>query len=346
VTEFRPDDATPTARALAALERIQDRPGVTGDELGRWLGVSSRAARRYVGILRQAGIPVESTPGRHGGYRIGRGFRVPPLMFSTDEALALVMAAVRGRHAVGGAGAAAAGGGLVEAALGKIVRALPSALAEPAEALRRVADRPDREPDGPDPRLASDLARAVQDRCRVRLTYRTHPARPAREMDVDPWGVNLRHDRWYLLCWSHTADARRVLRLDRVEACLRLEEAFDAPDDLDVVEVVDEHLAEAWGLPIEVEVDAPPAEVAARVPRNLGRVDPAPGGRSRLVGSTDDPPWYARQLVVRLEVPFRVVAPPELAAACRGLGERLSAAGGATDLSDGSDESPGADRSA
>ncbi|MDQ6657328.1 MAG: HTH domain-containing protein, partial [Actinomycetota bacterium] len=82
-------DASPTARALMALESIQDSPGITAQRLSVRLGVSDRAVRRYVGILREAGIPIDSAPGRYGGYRVGRGFRLPPLMFSTAEALGL-----------------------------------------------------------------------------------------------------------------------------------------------------------------------------------------------------------------------------------------------------------------
>ncbi|MDO9454557.1 YafY family protein [Nocardioides sp.] len=319
MTEFRADDASPTARALVALELIQDRPGVSGERLGERLGVTSRAARRYVGILRQAGIPVESTPGKHGGYRVGRGFRVPPLMFSTDEALALVMAAVRGRGAVGGDGA-------VDAALDKIVRVLPAAVAGPAEALRGIgAAQPVL--DGPDPRLASDLARAAQDGSRLRLTYRTHPDREAREMLVDPWGVHLRHDRWYLLCWSHSADAKRVLRLDRVEACVRLDERFVPPADLDVVATVDDHMSEGWGRAVVVVVDAALDDVAACLPRSLGRLESLDDRRTRIVGSTDDPGWYAWQLL-RVDATFEVEQPAELAEECRRLGRRLLGAAG------------------
>lgn len=319
MTEFRPDDATPTARALAALELIQDRPGVSGEELGRHLGVTSRAARRYVGVLRQAGIPVESTPGKYGGYRLGRGFRVPPLMFSAEEALALVMAAVRGRGAVGGDGA-------VEKALDKIGRVLPAPLAGPVVALRGIDVGPD--PGGPDPRTASELARAAQDGARVRLDYRTARGDEVRSMVVDPWGVNLRHDRWYLLCWSHGAGAKRVLRLDRVASVVVTGERFEPPTGLDVAGTVDEHLAEGWGTAVEVVVEAPPEVVARTLPRSLGRLEPLDGGATRVVGSTDDPTWYAWQLL-RLEAPWRVVAPVELVDACRLMGELLMRAAGA-----------------
>lgn len=318
MTEFRADDASPTARALVALELIQDRPGVTGERLAERLGVTSRAARRYVGILRQAGIPVESTPGRHGGYRLGRGFRVPPLMFSTDEALALVMAAVRGRGAVGG-------DGVVDAALDKIVRVLPAASAAPAEALRGIGSGQP-EPQGPDPRLASELAQAARDGVRLRLGYRSRPESERREMVVDPWGVNLRHDRWYLLCWSHSAQARRVLRLDRVESCTPLPERFDPPAGLDVVATVDEHLSEGWDHPVSVVLEAPVDEVAAVLPRSLGRLEALGPQRTRLVGSTDDLEQCAWRLV-GVGVAFTVEAPDELVAACHRLGRILMSAG-------------------
>src|SRR3954449_901462 len=126
-------DASPAARALLVLEMIQNSPGITADRLADRLGLSDRAVRRHVTVLREAGIPVESTRGRYGGYRIGRGLRLPPLMFTPTEALGLVMAVLEGHPAPeddpGGQG------------LRKIVRALPEPLARPADAVRRVAAR-------------------------------------------------------------------------------------------------------------------------------------------------------------------------------------------------------------
>jgi predicted DNA-binding transcriptional regulator YafY len=112
-------DLSPTGRALLALELLQAQPGITAGQLAVQLGVTERAARRYVAILREAGIPVESTRGLYGGYWLGRGIRLPPLMFSAAEALGLVMAVLDGSHA------AADADDPVGAALGKIIRALP-----------------------------------------------------------------------------------------------------------------------------------------------------------------------------------------------------------------------------
>src|SRR4051812_50193160 len=95
-------EVSPTARALVALEIIQGNPGITAQQLGERLGVSDRAVRRYVAILREAELPVEAVSGPYGGYRAGRGLRLPPLMFSAAEAVGLGMAGVGGDSFAGG----------------------------------------------------------------------------------------------------------------------------------------------------------------------------------------------------------------------------------------------------
>src|SRR5207247_10503922 len=102
-----------------AIGSAQTGPSATAGEPGAWLGVTGRAARRYVGILREAGIPVESARGPYGGYRLGRGTRLPPVVFTEPEALGLVMAVLDGQPAAADVGA------LVGSALGQGIRALP-----------------------------------------------------------------------------------------------------------------------------------------------------------------------------------------------------------------------------
>src|SRR5256885_8223825 len=182
-------DASPPARALLALELVQGSPGIAADRLADKLGVSERAARRYVGILREAGIPVESVRGPYGGYRLGRGLRLPPLMFTATEALGLVMAVLDGHHEAGDPADP------VGSALGKLVRALPEAVAAQAEAVRRTtAPAPDRSAARPDPQTASALVRACSDHRRVRLGYRSE-AETEWTFEADPWAVVVRHGR-------------------------------------------------------------------------------------------------------------------------------------------------------
>ena len=254
-------DASPTARALLALELLQGSPGVTADRLADKLGVSERAARRYVGILREAGIPIESVRGPYGGYHIGRGLRLPPLMFSAAEALGLVMAVLDGHHD------ASDPNDPVGSALGKIMRALPEPVAAQAEAVRRTtAPAPDRAAARPDPDTTTALVQACSTHRRVRIGYRSE-AGTEWVTEVEPWAVVVRHGRWYLLCRSHATDARRAYRVDRVRSVEVLDDTFSPPADLDPVAMLEEHLAVGWEYDVEVVFDAPFDAVAPYLPR-------------------------------------------------------------------------------
>ncbi len=312
-------DASPTARALLALELIQGSPGITADRLADKLGVSERAARRYVGILREAGIPVDSVRGPYGGYRLGRGLRLPPLMFSATEALGLVMAVLDGHHD------ASDPTDPVGSALGKIMRALPEPVAAQAEAVRRAtAPAPDRAAARPDPQITTALVQACSNRRRVRLDYRSE-AGSEWVCEVDPWAAVVRHGRWYLLCQSHPAGARRAYRIDRVRAVDMLAETFSPPADLDPVATLEEHLAVGWEYDVDVVIDAPADAVARCLPRALGRLEQLDPQTSRLAGSTSNPVWYAERLAA-IPAPYRIVKCPELQEAARVIGQRLLAA--------------------
>jgi predicted DNA-binding transcriptional regulator YafY len=314
-------DSSPTARALLALELLQASPGMTADRLADKLGVSERAARRYVGILREADIPVESARGPYGGYRVGRGLRLPPLMFNEAEALGLVMAVLDGHHDVSGTSDP------IGTALGKIVRALPAPVAAQVEAVRRTtAPAPDRAAARPDPETTTALVQASSDRRRVRLAYRSE-AGSQWDVEVDPWAVVVRHGRWYLLCHSHSANDRRAYRIDRVADVTVLDQSFAPPDDLDPVAVLEEHLAVGWEYDVEIVIDAPLDVVGGCLPRTLGLLEPVADGSTRLVGSTSNPVWYAEQLAA-IRAPFRIVRCPELREAVRAAGQRMLAAAG------------------
>lgn len=305
-------DSSPAARALLVLESIQNSPGITADRLAERIGVSDRAVRRHVGVLREAGIPVESTRGRYGGYRIGRGMRLPPLMFTPTEALGLVMAVLEG-HPAGEDDP-------VGQALGKIVRALPEPLARPADAVRRIPAR------GwqvvvPDVEITAQLVQASDAGRRVRLRYGIDEEREW-EIELDPWAVVVRHRRWYLLGWSHGKHARRVLRVDRVRRVEVLAEDFRSPPDLDALTAVEEQLSMGWKYDVEVVIEAPIEECRHWLPRSFGRLDPLDERTTRLVATTDEPEWYAAQLA-NLPMPFRLVGSPEVRSAMTELGRRL-----------------------
>jgi predicted DNA-binding transcriptional regulator YafY len=308
------DDTSPTARALLALELVQGSPGISADRLGDRLGVSERAARRYVAILREAGVPVESARGPYGGYRVGRGLRLPPLMFTASEALGLVMAVME-------AHGRAHGDDPVATAVGKIVRVLPENVARPFEALRRVAARRT-DPDPPHPETTATLVRASSDQRRVRIGYALGPHRE-RTLQIDPWAVVVRHGRWYVLGWSHAADARRVYRIDRVRSIEVLSETFTPPEGLDPFRALEEQLSQGWPYAVEVEIDAPLEEVRHWMPRSLGRTEAIDDDRTRLTGTTENLNWYATE-IAEIQATFTVVGGPEIRAAVGRLAQRLT----------------------
>lgn len=310
---------SPTARALRAMEILRARPGATAGELAAALGVTERAARRYVGILREAGVPVESTRGPYGGYRLGRGTRLPPVVFTQAEALGLVMAVLDGRPS------ATDVEDLVGSALGKVIRAMPDSVARQAAALRdHAAAAPDGYSTRPDPATVTALVAAVAARHRLSVGYRSESGREW-TAEVDPWAVVVRHSRWYLLCHSHHADAIRTYRVDRIGGIEQLPQTFEPPDGLDPVAAVEENLGVGWEYPTRVVFDAPLAEVAPWVRPPMGRLVEH-GGGCLLTGSTGNPAMYAREWLARQPFPFRVEAGPELRDAVAAVAARFAAA--------------------
>jgi predicted DNA-binding transcriptional regulator YafY len=312
---------SPTGRALRALELLQARPGITAGQLAAQLDVTERAARRYIAILREAGIPVESTRGPYGGYRLGRGIRLPPLMFTAAEALGLVMAVLDGSHA------AADAGDPVGAALGKIIRALPENVARQAATMRgHACAAPDRGAVRPGTETTSDLVAAVAAQRRVSIGYRSESGRQWEE-DVDPWAVVVRHGRWYLLCHSHRAGAVRAYRIDRIQSVAGGDGQFRAPGDLDYVDLLEQHLGAGWEFETRVSFDAPYDEVARYVRPTMGRLERSGDGeRCVLIGTTSNPAMYAGEWLAAIPIRFHVERGPELRAAVAAVAERLTAA--------------------
>jgi predicted DNA-binding transcriptional regulator YafY len=310
---------SPTARALRTLEILQARPGTTADQLAAALGVTERAARRYVGILREAGIPVESARGPYGGYRLGRGARLPPVVFTEEQALGLVMAVLDGQPA------AIDAGDPVGAALGKVIRALPESVGRQAAALRAYASAaPDRKAARADPATTSSLVAAVAGRRRVAVTY-ANESGDQWDAEVDPWAVVVRFGRWYLLCLSHRAGAIRTYRIDRIRAVRQLPQRFTPPDDLDPVAALEENLGSGWKYSTRVVFHAPHERVAPWIRPTMGRLEAA-GDRCVLTGTTANPQMYAQEWLAAIPFGFTVEEGPELRAAVAAVAARFAAA--------------------
>lgn len=220
----------PSLRVLTVLELLQARESVTGTELARKLEVSPRTVQRYITRLQDLGIPVEGRRGVGGAYRLKPGFRLPPLMFTVEEALALSL----GLRALSHLGLSA----LVpaaQAAGAKLTRTLPHDLREGVQALEDAVQL-DSSPwvISTDAALLSELLRVVRGALVVELTYTSGDDQSTLRR-VNIYRVVHLDGRWYAVGWCQLRGGIRSFRLDRIVALQVLDETFEQPADFDAV---------------------------------------------------------------------------------------------------------------
>lgn len=313
------DETTPLRRTLQTLQAIQDRPGLNARALADRLGVTERAVRRYVETLRAAEVPIDSTRGRHGGYRLGRGSRLAPVVFTEDEAIALVTAVL----AV--TAARRDPPDLRIAALDKVIRALPQPIREQAAVVRDTATGAGRPDPLPEPAVVTALVDAIADRVAVVLDY-AGASGSRHDTAVDPWALVVRHGHWYLLCRSHRADDSRTLRVDRIGSVTRTGTRFRPPVDLDPLRDLERALGSGWALATHVVFDAPLEQVAHWVNPTAGELsqDPSDPDRCVLRGSTSEARAYVVERLAPIPHPWTVIGGPELIEAARQVAEAVA----------------------
>jgi predicted DNA-binding transcriptional regulator YafY len=311
----------PTTRVLAVLELLQARGRLSGPELAERLEVDLRTVRRYVTMLQDLGIPVETERGRHGGYRLRPGFRLPPLLFTDEEAFAAALGLLTVRRTAGGGSAAA-----VEGALAKLERALPPDVRERIAAVQGTLtiDAPVR-PDQPTAAVVLAVGLAAHRRTRLHVHYGTADG-DRTEREIDPWAIVQLRGRWYLPAFCHLRGGPRLFRLDRIESVDPLKTRFAPPADFDPLAFVREALAAAPGAwQVAALLDLPPEEARQRVAPHEGTLEPCDSGGVLLRFSVEDLPWAVRYLI-GLGCRFIVREPDELRSLLRVLARDLAAA--------------------
>ena len=177
--------------------------------------------------------------------------------------------------------------------------------------------------------MTTDLVTACSTGRRIAMTYSSEAGARWRS-EVDPWALVVRHGRWYLLCWSHAASARRAYRVDRIAEVEVLTTPAAVPADLDPVAMLEQHLAVGWDYAVEVVVESSVDQVRRYLSPALGRLEAVDADHTRLTGTTGNPYWYAEQLAV-ISVPYRIVQCPELRETARVVGQRLITAAADSD---------------
>ena len=310
----------PATRLLTILELLQSYPEMSGKELAGRLEVDVRTVRRYVTMLQGMGMPIEAERGRYGGYRLRPGFKLPPLMFTEEEVLALVLGLLSAREL--GVGSATPA---IDGALAKLERVMPTALRVQAQAIQEalIIETPATNAGSIPSDVVLTLSLAMHQGRQVALYYRRWDGQETGRR-FDPYGLVQRVGYWYTAGYCHLRQDLRTFRLDRVIRVQLTDEHFTRPKDFDALKHVEQSIANTPGhWTTEVLLQTTLDEARRQISPTLGTLTEQPEGilLRCYVSSLD---WLAH-LLVGLDCPLRVIQPPELRQALERLGTRARA---------------------
>ena len=317
----------PLARVLGLLEILQTGGTHRLADLSARLEVDERTVRRYAAHLLDLGIPVEAERGRYGGYRLGAGYRMPPLLLTDDEALAVLLGLAAGRRDLAGS-----------SALAKILRVLPDASRARFEALLATADFTGAaggiDAIATDTAILLTVAEAAGGRKPLRVRYLDRDRRASHRILL-PYGLVARRGRWYVTAADSLSGEVRTFRVDRMREAVVQDGAFPARPGVDAAEEVRSALAQTpWRYRVSVRIEATADYVSAQLPDGLASVtELRPGDPGWQPGSMEG--WlrvelraerlrWLPPLLAGLDRPFIVDEPAELRDEVRRLAERLA----------------------
>ncbi|HEY3866907.1 MAG TPA: YafY family protein [Actinocrinis sp.] len=318
-----------SARLLRLLSVLQTPRDWTGPQLAERLGVTVRTVRNDVERLRALGYPVLATRGAVGGYRLGAGSALPPLLLDDEEAVAI---AVGLRTAASGSVTGVEESSL--RALAKLEQVLPSRLRRRVNALQSfvVPVEPERRGPTVHAQVLADLTAACRDHEVLRFDYQNRDGSAPVRRSAEPYRLVNWGRRWYLLAWDLGRKDWRTFRVDRLVPHLPAGPRFaprPLPDE-DVARYVSNNIAAApWRVRATVTVNLGAEDLAARVPVFVGAITAIDEHTCELATGGDSPETIAAYLGL-IGADFTVTDPPELAAAVRKLSERYARAAGAS----------------
>ncbi|TMR88903.1 helix-turn-helix transcriptional regulator [Nonomuraea basaltis] len=306
-----------SARLLRLLALLQTRREWSGYELADQLGVSTRTVRRDVDKLRDLDYPVNAVKGIAGGYQLGPGAQLPPLLLDDDEAvataIALRMATVSG---VAGIGETAV------RALLKLEQVLPSRLRHRVTAVQPSAVRTPFPASAVDPEVLSTVGAACRDHHRLRFDYcghnGTYSVRLTEPHTLVTWG-----SRWYLVAWDCDREDWRTFRADRIRPQALTGPRF-TPRDLpsgDPATYVARSVAQMWPYQATIRLHTPAASDTAHAAATYGRIEPI-DHLTCLLHIGADSPRGLTFLLGAIEVDFDIVDAPQLADHLQRLADR------------------------
>ncbi len=310
----------PTTRVLAVLAFLQTHGRMTGADLAQRLEVNIRTLRRYIVMLQDLGIPIDTERGRNGAYVLGTGFKLPPMMFTNEEALALTVGLISARRL-----SLADTDRAVESALAKVERVMPHELKGRVRALTETIKLGPEETipsTAPSEVILSTVSSAAQLKRRVHIHYRS-PQGEDTERDFDPYGLTYYEHKWYVAGYCHLRNDLRSFRLDRITEADLTSANFERPEHFDPLNHIIQAIATMpRKYPFEVLLKTDIQRAQMEVFDVLGVLE-AREGDVLMRGSVEDLDWLARQLS-RFSFDFIVKEPEELRAALQKRSAQLA----------------------
>ncbi|MGW3668817.1 helix-turn-helix transcriptional regulator [Streptomyces sp. NPDC005141] len=313
-----------SARLLRLLSLLQAHREWSGADLAGRLGVTPRTVRRDVDRLRELGYPVNASPGTGGGYQLGAGAELPPLLLDDDEAVAVAV----GLRTAAGQGIDGIGESSVRA-LAKLEQVLPSRLRRRVGALNAFTVPMLRgpQPSAVDPAVLTELANACRDSERLRFEYRDHGGSSTRRT-VEPYRLVCTERRWYLVAWDADRDDWRTFRADRITPKPPHGPRFTprTPPAEDLAAYVSKGVStRAYATNAVVRLLVPLEEAAARISPSTGTLEAS--GKDNCILRTGAASLDVMVIhVMLMGFEFEIIEPAELGDAIRTARDRLSRA--------------------
>jgi predicted DNA-binding transcriptional regulator YafY len=314
--------ASATSRALELLELLESAGTRSVSELAQRVHLDERSVRRHIERLREIGIPVEAVRGRGGGYRIAASYRLPPLMLTDDEAVAVLAGLTVARSTANQLSTSAA----MATAIAKIRRSLPRVLADRLAALLDVVGPSTSTADEVDPSILLTVADAIRSRRPLALNYQS--AQTATQRSVQPHDLVAYNGRWYLVGLDSKTREIRTFRLDRVVTARALDGTFPAPPAHDAPgDLVRGFATAEYRYTVHLRVQALASDIEKQLPASVAEVH-------RMPESPDHEPWcrvtvraqsleWLPRILLALDCPVIVEEPAELRAVLLEQAERL-----------------------
>ncbi|MFD4474859.1 helix-turn-helix transcriptional regulator [Streptomyces sp. NPDC058471] len=316
----RDDELGTTERVLTLLGLLQQRQVWTGPELAARLGVTARTVRRDVDRLRTLGYPVHAGQGVGGGYRLGPGRDLPPLLLDDQEAIATAVSLL-----AGAGGAVAGAGDAALQALTKLDQVLPARLRHEVRALSESVEFFNGGRAPVDPEVLMTLARACRDEVEAGFDYPSRGEVGRRR--VEPYRLVASDRRWYLLAFDLDRDDWRSFRVDKMTDASARTFRFRPREAPDAATYVQEGVASrVYPHQARFLVHAAADTVRAQIPASAAVVRPR-GSECCEVLSGGERLDAVLMHVLLLGHDFEVLDPPELGQRCRVLAQRLRSAG-------------------